>query len=351
MVSCHSIAFQVRFSADNLESRSAFQPNNLQSVRDDFFKSSVEIHRKFTPALDRSLNRVCGRLAVDRGNVQAFVHSSHELQAACYFVNDRECLLRFSSALVNLLDEVELEFVIGHEIGHFIYQHSALGIDEKSLEHFVFHRAQEISADRAGLIGCADEKAAVLALVKTVSGLETRHLHLDIGQYLSQLSRMSSRSRGEPERSTHPSILLRTRALMWFALSRAHLTPNFHRNLELERLDNRVAKDLVEHVDGPAQERIEDALFEYRMWMAAERISADGRFVSSDQNRFRDLFGDERLNSLKAFFTENEPKEIRELVLLRVQQARACLAELAPDRLRRSDAEITREIESAFRSH
>ena len=78
-------------------------------------------------------------------------------------------------------------------------------------------RAQEISVDRVGLVACGDLSVAIRAMMKTVSGLEHRHLRFDAGQFISQVSRLSQGTSDEVWNS-HPSMVVRSRALLWFSM-------------------------------------------------------------------------------------------------------------------------------------
>src|SRR5687768_6615234 len=83
--------------------------------------------------------------------------------------------VRFSSTLVDILDEEEFCFVVGHELGHFLLRHTAgLHGSTESLELFMLQRAQEISADRLGMVACGSLDVAIKALKKTISGLNNK---------------------------------------------------------------------------------------------------------------------------------------------------------------------------------
>ena len=114
---------------------------------------------------------------------------------------------------INLLELKEVEFVIAHEIGHFLLKHAPLGTSNKTAEYFVFQRAKEISADRIGLVGCGSIEAAGSAMMKTASGLKHNYLNLNLDNYLLQLNQISDNNSGENPFGTHPSMLLRANAL------------------------------------------------------------------------------------------------------------------------------------------
>ena len=82
------------------------------------------------------------------------MYASPDLNAECYLGDTSNCIIRFSSSLIDILDKNEFEFVVGHELGHFLLSHQQACVTEKNLEYYIQQRAQEISADRLGLIAC-----------------------------------------------------------------------------------------------------------------------------------------------------------------------------------------------------
>ena len=87
--------------------------------------------------------------------------------------------------LFKIMDEDELTFIIGHELGHVALGHTWLnsliggiaGIPSSmgaaailSMAFLSWNRACEFSADRAGLLACAKPEKAISALIKLVAG-------------------------------------------------------------------------------------------------------------------------------------------------------------------------------------
>ena len=114
--------------------------------------------------------------------------------------------LELSSGLVDLLDEEELRFVIGHELGHILSGHA---VYRSMLEHLLvlsrrifflpvgylglralltaleeWYRKSELSCDRAGVLAGQDPAAALRAQMKIAGG--SRLADMDIAAFLDQ---------------------------------------------------------------------------------------------------------------------------------------------------------------------
>ena len=182
------------------------------------YKHELAISGHVTPGLERSINQVCGRLHLPRSSFDAFVYSSSEIQASCIILNSDRFAIRVSSGLVDLLDEDEFKFVIGHEIAHFIFSHQlALSKMSGSIELYLLQRSQEISADRLGLISCNSLEVATRTLMKSLSGLSSKHLRFDVREFVDQSRRSASHSGDGEIFLTHPSMVVRCRGLLWFS--------------------------------------------------------------------------------------------------------------------------------------
>jgi Zn-dependent protease with chaperone function len=114
--------------------------------------------------------------------------------------------LVLTSSLVDLLDEEEMRFVIGHELGHILSGHAVyrsmlssllnlsrrifflpvgyLGLRALLTALEEWYRKSEISCDRAGLLAGQDPAAALRAHMKLAGG--SRLAEMDITSFLEQ---------------------------------------------------------------------------------------------------------------------------------------------------------------------
>ena len=343
-------AERLRYAEDHTHYRSYGDQDRTPRVRDAFFRTGLLISPQSTPGLSNAFDKVCARLKLPRNHIDAFVHASADIQAECFVGASDQCTIRFSSALVNLLDEHEFAFVAGHELGHFLLGHGA-NEEEKSetLEFFMQSRSQEISVDRVGLVACGDLAVSTRALIKTISGLEHRHLKFDVGQFISQLSGLSDRARADEVWNSHPSMLVRSRALLWFSMDND--LEGYPDSINRERvvvLDEKVKQDFRRYVDGPAHEKIEQCKHDLKMWLGALEIAKDGRFGNDEQNTFREMFGAELLERLVSFFTDLSSDEVEEAVYERVRNAREQLESVIPSTFEDVYAELCKTVTLKF---
>jgi hypothetical protein len=344
------LANGVRYSKDQHDKNLGLQPFSLNEVVDDFYRSAVEIHENITPVLENSLKMVCDRLQLDRSAITAFVNSSHDLQAACYYTDQNQCLIRISSALVNLLEPEEFEFVLGHELGHFLLQHAPTATSKNTAEHFVFQRAKEISADRIGLLGCGDYETAAKTLIKTASGLESRFINLDVEHYLSQLKRLAEPQKGENPFGTHPSILVRTSAVAEFAKDRTSLSYEEYSTREIFEIDERLSHNLDKYVDGHLRNMLKETKNDLEMWLAARKMADDGRLDKDEQRVFASRFGDELLAKLKQLLETIEAGNVLQELDDRISICNTRLENMAPSEFQRNFAEVKSDVNKLFRS-
>jgi uncharacterized tellurite resistance protein B-like protein len=136
-----------------------------------------------------------------------------------------------SSQLLEKMDEGELTFVFGHEIGHVLFDHfrMAPSVLLESRERlpplqiarlYAWMRYAELSADRMGLICCRDLDAAIRAFFKLTSGLCDARFLKNAKEAAAQLDDLSQAESTEQDWfSTHPYGPLRIKAIEAFSRS------------------------------------------------------------------------------------------------------------------------------------
>jgi Zn-dependent protease with chaperone function len=157
------------------------------------YNSSLNHHRSLvlaaqpvtpqrTPALNALVAECAARLRP--GSLEVFIAPSRTLNAYTFGLSSPKVVVLYS-ALLDVMDEDELRFITGHEMGHVALGHTFLnslvggmaGIPSNSLSSALltmaflwWNRTCELSADRAGLLACRSPEKAITALIKLVAG-------------------------------------------------------------------------------------------------------------------------------------------------------------------------------------
>jgi hypothetical protein len=353
LVAARKLAERTRFSGDTLRQRTEGDASHTENIRNLFFENALQITDSVTPSLSKCMENVCTRLQIPKGSVEAFVYPFSEIQAECFAGSTSDCVIRFSSSLIELIDEEEFEFVAGHELGHFLLGHGVAKMENEktSLEYFMQQRAQEISVDRIGLLACESMDIAIRALMKTASGLTSKHLRFDVGTFISQLRRSSDTPVQGSLTASHPTMLVRCRALLWFSLNDVFTKAD--RNVsesQMRKLDKMIENDLYKYVDGPVRKRIEEVKQNLAMWMAASEVVQNGVFEKKEQENFEENFGAATLMKLKNFLMEIPVSEAQEAVFERMRAAREDLEDIIPGSFEEEFKNIEERVLSKFNS-
>ncbi|MBM23175.1 MAG: hypothetical protein CMD78_02775 [Gammaproteobacteria bacterium] len=349
-----SIAESVRFTGELEFDRSGRNvASDVGGMRSIYSQHNLQISHAVTPSLARSLDEVYDRLCIPHTAVTAYVYPDPEIQATCFSTSNTDCLLSFSSGLVNLLDDSELQFVVGHEIGHFLLSHGVVDGkgDTSSLEYLMRQRAKEISADRIGFIACRSLENSVRAMMKSASGLPTQKLRFDTDAFLSQLEESEALTYSMSQSTTHPSMLVRCRAVLWFSLNGPiKESLDYAGKEQLQKIDARIEKDLQRYVDGPARDKIEQTKKNYAFWETVEQAIQDGCFDKHEQKVVSANFGLDKLKGLLGLIDGLNTADVIETVRTKKIQAREELEAILPNRFEEEVVLITESVnETLFR--
>lgn len=202
--------------------------HHQNSIRTQLLAHAVRVDLHLIPRVARSLDQLRGRTNIDTP-MEAYVFEDSSING---FVTrgHSHTFVVLSSGAVNNLSAPELEFVIGHELGHTIFGHLDVaapfilqngGLDPRScMRILAWQRASEISADRAGLICCGSIDVAATALFKTLSGLNIEGLRIDPAEFAGQWEHLAREviEGGESDhwQISHPFPPLRMKAMMVF---------------------------------------------------------------------------------------------------------------------------------------
>lgn len=206
---------------------------------------AIRLNRRMAPQVAEALADCRAALGFDQP-VEIYLRPDASYQAFCSRGRAGPLVVGFSSRLLDEFDQGELRFVLGHELGHALYDHFGIPMPITAtiedvggtlvsravqLRLFVWCRAAEVSADRAGLMCCRDPQVAATAFFKLASGLARSSVQTDLEAFAAQIDSLASTPSAMNERvddddtldcfSTHPYTPVRVRALVAFGRSHA----------------------------------------------------------------------------------------------------------------------------------
>ena len=96
-----------------------------ESHLSNLLSHSIRITKDILPNVTKSINTVFQRLEIENQFNFFVTADSYQANAACSLmsVSSKPDII-LTSKLIDLLSDKELEFVIGHEVAHYIYQHA-----------------------------------------------------------------------------------------------------------------------------------------------------------------------------------------------------------------------------------
>jgi len=193
----------------------------VQLQQAQFLGNAVRVHSGQYPNIYNIFRDYAEKLEIQKASL--YIIQDPYLQA--FTLGVTSCTVVLTSALVEQLDQKELNFIIGHELGHYKAGHTKLSTlfmplgSNNILSGLVFgfwSRKTEYSCDRCGLILTKDIDSAISALIKLSVGRKL-YDQLDIKGYVAQIK---TAEKGSVKLSellvSHPLITNRIKNLMLF---------------------------------------------------------------------------------------------------------------------------------------
>ena len=200
----------------------------------ELIAGAQRVTRSSTPGLAQIVEESTGRLQVEP--VDVFIVHNNTLNAYTFGLSSPKAVVVYDG-LLRAMDHDEVQFVVGHELGHVDLGHTWLnslaggmaGIPASISAALIltlalrwWNRACEFSADRAGLLACNNPQKAISALLKLELGPQARQLSPQaVQQAMTKIAAEDDswlEGMGEAF-ATHPMIERRVRELMKFMRS------------------------------------------------------------------------------------------------------------------------------------
>ncbi len=278
--------------------------------------NSVKIDKEIFPKVGEAIETVFNRIKIENVFNFFITADNNQANASCNLMTSASRPdIVLTSRLIELLSLEELQFVIGHEVAHFVYQHALYpnhnNILETNLKLNVLNlsRAAEISADRIGFLACANLDAALKANFKLASGLSNKHFNFKPSTYLDQLRDLEDLGKSSTELwSTHPSFLIRMQSLIWFSM-----TKEYHEFFDIKKKGTYILSDIDEKIDkkikkitGDQIENSNKSIYENALiWGSLDVYLSDKKFTKEEQEEFVNRFGEKAKKAISLLKISN----------------------------------------------
>lgn len=212
---------------------------------------SFKVTRELASGLFDLFHEVQNKLEF-KEEIDFYVTNSPEVNAfALSATEEGEAnIINVNSGLIERMDDDELRFIIGHEIGHLISKNAIISRligfvfpEPDKIPVLLYHKINlwnklaELTADRYGFIASPKLEKCVSNFFKLSSGLDPRRINFDFKAYLEENERIIKyfqENRGQ-NLASHPINPIRIKALV--LLNESELYRNVAKAAELSEDD------------------------------------------------------------------------------------------------------------------
>lgn len=207
---------------------------------ENYFKNilqghSFKVSEKLAPRLFNSFKEVMGLLEFNE-STEFYITNNPELNAFAVsrLEEDQSHIININSGLIDKVDDDELKFIVGHEIGHLISNNANIA----QLLNFVFadqtetplmmqhkiavwDKLSELTADRFGFIACGRLDKVLSCFFKMASGLSVERLNFDPKAFSIENEEILKyfKETGSGNLLSHPINPIRIKAVELFEIS------------------------------------------------------------------------------------------------------------------------------------
>ena len=210
---------------------------------ENYFKNilqghSFKVNEKLAPRLYDSFIEVMKRLDF-KEPVEFFITNNPELNAFAVsrLESDESHIININSGLIDKVDDDELKFIVGHEIGHLISNNANIAqlldfvfVDRAEtplmMQHkiAVWDKLSELTADRFGFIACGKLDKVLSCFFKMASGLSVERLNFDPKAFSIENEEILKyfKETGSGNLLSHPINPIRIKAIELFEISKLY---------------------------------------------------------------------------------------------------------------------------------
>lgn len=259
---------------DRLKSNVAFRKIMAEVIRQgveriyriQYTGSCLKVDKDDYPGIYKVLGNAVDTLGVE-GKLVPDLYLQYDYMINAFTTGEHQPLLVLNSGTLDLLEEDEQTFIIGHELGHILSHHVLYHMIVNSLTGFIdlgalinaaielplfyWSRMSELTADRAGLLACQDVTACIRAMIKMAGLPQSQYKHINTQAFIDQAHEFNTKNTGFLDESfkfiaiansTHPWLVLRAAELLkWVDSGEYDALLKKHRAIECPHCGNDIA--------------------------------------------------------------------------------------------------------------
>jgi uncharacterized tellurite resistance protein B-like protein len=304
--------------------------NPVFQSRRHLLKSSLRLTAKLAPSL-HEIAAHCIDILKLTSSIEFFVYQSDQFNASCYPPEADKLYIIISSGMLERFTKEELLFVVGHEIGHVLFEHFRYPVNHileegrdilsplHAMKLYAWNRNAEISADRTGLLCCSSFEVAAKTFFKLSSGVTSDSLDFKLNEYIKQfvdLEQVLNDSDQDPSDwySTHPFSPLRIKALELFNKSETfkQFVPSADAKITEDEMEDEIKKIMsLMEPEYLSSETEFGAKIQRFMFLGGYMISvADGKVEDSEIQALSSIVNPEIFTSCMLSIQELNQNEI-----------------------------------------
>lgn len=159
--------------------------------------SSLKIQKQDYPEIYKALENAGAALGMQE---LPALYLQYYYAINAFTTGKKEPLVVVYSGTIDLLEEDELQYIIGHELGHILSDHVLYHMMVQGLVDFInlpakdlielplyyWSRMSELTADRAGLLACQDLNTAIRAMIKMAGLPQSQYDKINVQAFIDQ---------------------------------------------------------------------------------------------------------------------------------------------------------------------
>ncbi len=234
---------------------------------ENYFKNilqghSFKVNEKLAPRLYESFLAVMNKLDF-KESTEFYITNNPELNAFAVsrLEQDESHIININSGLIDKVDDDELKFIIGHEIGHLISNNATIAqlldfvfVDQDQtpllMQHkiAVWDKLSELTADRFGFIACGKLDKVLACFFKMASGLSVERINFDPRAFSLENDEILNyfKETGSGNLLSHPINPIRIKAIELFEESHLYRNLIVGEEIVLDQVLNESISGLIQ---------------------------------------------------------------------------------------------------------